>query len=116
MAEMTGGELLLKCLKAEGATTLFGVLDGSYNAFLAKLNDYEIKYIAPRHEAAAAHIAEAWARGARCWLRSNKKLRSAKNTRTLKNIVKRRRIDPVPFTLRFRKTSCAARVIRIRSR
>jgi acetolactate synthase-1/2/3 large subunit len=62
MAEMTGGELLLKCLKAEGATTLFGVLDGSYNAFLAKLNDYEIKYIAPRHEAAAAHIAEAWAR------------------------------------------------------
>ncbi|MBI5080271.1 MAG: hypothetical protein HZB17_03055, partial [Chloroflexi bacterium] len=46
MAEMTGGELLLKCLKAEGATTLFGVLDGSYNAFLAKLNDYEIKYIA----------------------------------------------------------------------
>jgi hypothetical protein len=31
MAEITGGALLLKCLKQEGVTTLFGVLDGSFN-------------------------------------------------------------------------------------
>ncbi len=62
MTTITGGELLLKCLKAEGAEMIFGVLDGSFNAWLAKLKDYEIGYICPRHEAAAAHMAEAWAR------------------------------------------------------
>lgn len=62
MPEITGGELLLKCLKEEGVTTIFGVLDGSYNAFLAKLDAYGMRLIAPRHEAAAAHMADAWAR------------------------------------------------------
>jgi acetolactate synthase-1/2/3 large subunit len=62
MTEMTGGELLLKCLKEEGVTALFGVLDGSFNPFLAKLDEYGMRFINPRHEAAAAHMAEAWAR------------------------------------------------------
>ncbi|NUQ37822.1 MAG: thiamine pyrophosphate-binding protein [Caldilineales bacterium] len=62
MTQMTGGELLLKCLKAEGASMMFGVLDGSFNAFLAKLKEYDMGYLCPRHEAAAAHMAEAWAR------------------------------------------------------
>lgn len=62
MSEITGGELLLKCLKEEGVSHIFGVLDGSYNPFLAKLNDYGMRLIAPRHEAAAAHMAEAWSR------------------------------------------------------
>ncbi len=62
MTTITGGELLLKCLKAEGVEMMFGVLDGSFNAWLAKLKDYEMGYICPRHEAAAAHMAEAWAR------------------------------------------------------
>jgi len=62
MTDMTGGELLLKCLKEEGARVMFGVLDGSFNPFLAKLEKYDIRYICPRHEAAAAHMAEAWAR------------------------------------------------------
>lgn len=62
MTPITGGELLLKCLKAEGASMMFGVLDGSFNAFLAKLKDYNMGYLCPRHEAAAAHMAEAWAR------------------------------------------------------
>ena len=62
MTEMTGGELLLRCLKQEGIDTLFGVLDGSYNPFLAKLDSYGMRLVAPRHEAAAAHMAEAWAR------------------------------------------------------
>lgn len=62
MVEMTGGELLLKCLKEEGVTTLFGVLDGSFNPFLAKLAEYDMRFVNPRHEAAAAHMGEAYAR------------------------------------------------------
>ena len=62
MTDITGGELLLKCLKEEGASVMFGVLDGSFNPFLAKLEKYDMRYICPRHEAAAAHMAEAWAR------------------------------------------------------
>lgn len=62
MREIKGGELLLQCLQAEGVTTLFGILDGSFNAFLAKLNDYGMRFINARHEAAAVHMAEAWAR------------------------------------------------------
>jgi len=62
MTHITGGELLLKCLKEEGVSVMFGVLDGSFNPFLAKLDEYGIRLIAPRHEAAAAHMAEAWAR------------------------------------------------------
>lgn len=62
MAEITGGELLLKCLKQEGVTTLFGILDGSFNPFLAKLEEYDMRFVNARHEAAAAHMAEAWAR------------------------------------------------------
>jgi acetolactate synthase-1/2/3 large subunit len=59
---MTGGELLLRCLKEEGVSVLFGVLDGSFNPFLAKLHEYDIRFVNPRHEAAAAHMAEAWSR------------------------------------------------------
>ena len=62
MSEMTGGELLLKCLQGEQVTTLFGVLDGSFNPFLAKLDEYGMRFVNPRHEAAAAHMAEAYAR------------------------------------------------------
>ncbi len=62
MTEMTGGELLLKCLKQEGVSVLFGILDGSFNPFLAKLDEYEMRFINTRHEAAAAHMADAWAR------------------------------------------------------
>ena len=62
MTPITGGELLLKTLKLEGIDRIFGVLDGSYNAWLAKLDEYGIDYVCPRHEAAAAHMAEAYAR------------------------------------------------------
>jgi len=62
MGEITAGELLLKCLKQEGVSTLFGVLDGSYNPFLEKLDKYGMRFINARHEAAAAHMAEGWAR------------------------------------------------------
>ena len=59
MTQMTGGELLLKCLKAEGVSTIFGLLDGSHNSFLTKLQAYDMRFVSARHEAAAAHMAEA---------------------------------------------------------
>ena len=62
MTDITGGELLLRCLKEEGVSVLFGILDGSFNPFLAKLDEYGMRFINPRHEAAAAHMAEAYAR------------------------------------------------------
>ena len=62
MTEMSGGELLLKCLREEGVSVLFGILDGSFNPFLTKLDEYGIRFINPRHEAAAAHMADAWSR------------------------------------------------------
>jgi acetolactate synthase-1/2/3 large subunit len=62
MTEISGGELLLACLKEEGVSILFGVLDGSFNPFLARLGEYGMRFINARHEAAAAHIAEAYAR------------------------------------------------------
>jgi acetolactate synthase-1/2/3 large subunit len=62
MTEITGGELLLKCLKEENVSAMFGVLDGSFNPFLAKLDEYGIRFINARHEAAAAHMAGAYAR------------------------------------------------------
>lgn len=62
MSTMTGGELLLKCLREEGVTALFGILDGSFNPFLAKLDEYGMRFVNTRHEAAAAHMAEAWSR------------------------------------------------------
>ncbi len=62
MSQITGGELLLKCLQSAGITTMFGVLDGSHNPILAKLNEYGIRFVTARHESAAAHMADAWAR------------------------------------------------------
>ena len=47
MTTISGGELLLQCLHNEGVDMLFGVLDGSFNAFLAKLDDYAMSYICP---------------------------------------------------------------------
>jgi len=62
MPDITGGELMLRCLREEGITTLFGILDGSFNPFLAKLDAYGMRFINARHEAAAAHMADAWSR------------------------------------------------------
>jgi acetolactate synthase-1/2/3 large subunit len=61
MAEITGGELLLRCLVQEEIDHIFAVPDVSYNPVLGKLRDYGVRLISPRHEAAAAHMAEALA-------------------------------------------------------
>jgi acetolactate synthase-1/2/3 large subunit len=58
MAEISGGELLLKCLKKEGVTRIFGIPDFAYNTLLGKVTEYGIRWITPRHESAAAHMGQ----------------------------------------------------------
>lgn len=62
MTQVTGGERLLQTLHRFGVDTIFGVLDGSHNPILAVINKYGMRFISARHEAAAVHMAEAWAR------------------------------------------------------
>ena len=62
MGEITGGELILKHLAQEKVSHIFGVPDFAYNPILGKLDKYGIRFITPRHEAAAAHMADAFYR------------------------------------------------------
>jgi acetolactate synthase-1/2/3 large subunit len=62
MAAMKGGELLLKCLVQEKVRTIFAVPDVAYNPLLGKLKEYGVRLVPPRHEAAAAHMADGWSR------------------------------------------------------
>jgi thiamine pyrophosphate-dependent acetolactate synthase large subunit-like protein len=53
MGEITGGELILKHLAQENISHIFGVPDFAYNPILGKLDKYGIRFVTPRHEAAA---------------------------------------------------------------
>ncbi|MBS7608878.1 MAG: thiamine pyrophosphate-binding protein [Thermoproteota archaeon] len=63
MARITGGEVLKRCLVQEGVKYIFGVPgDQLYPLLDAIYKDKRIEFITMRHEAAAAHAADAWAR------------------------------------------------------
>jgi acetolactate synthase-1/2/3 large subunit len=66
MAEITGGELLLKCLHAEKVRFVHAITDGTYMMFLEALerlgDEFGMRLIVPRHEAAAAHACDAYTR------------------------------------------------------
>ncbi|MEM3766648.1 MAG: thiamine pyrophosphate-binding protein, partial [Candidatus Bathyarchaeia archaeon] len=63
MARLTGGEVLKRCLVQEGVRYVFGVPgDQLYPLLDALYKDERINFITMRHEAAAAHAADAWAR------------------------------------------------------
>lgn len=63
MAQMTGGEIIVKCLKQEGAKYIFGVPgDQMYPVLDAIYQDKTIDFISFRHEQSAANAADAWAR------------------------------------------------------
>ncbi len=57
MAQITGGELLLRCLQKERVEWVFGLPDFGYDPLLLHLADYGMRLIPPRHEAAAVHMA-----------------------------------------------------------
>jgi acetolactate synthase-1/2/3 large subunit len=62
MAEITGGELLLRCLHAEGVRRVYAIPDGTYNIVLEAMQrlakEIPCELVVPRHEAAAAHMAD----------------------------------------------------------
>jgi len=66
MGEITGGELLVRCLHAEGVKHIHAITDGTYMMVIEALerlgNDLGIRLIVPRHEAAAAHACDAYTR------------------------------------------------------
>lgn len=62
MEETTGGRIIAQMLKNEGVKTFFGIIDGTYLQLFAHLVEEGIEMITPRHEAAAAHMAGAYAR------------------------------------------------------
>ncbi|MFW9966574.1 MAG: thiamine pyrophosphate-binding protein [Candidatus Thorarchaeota archaeon] len=63
MTMLTGGEVLAKCLVEEGVKYVFGVPGDQLYPLLDSLHASDgIEFITFRHEQAAAHAADAWAR------------------------------------------------------
>lgn len=66
MSEITGGELLLRSLHAEGVREIWAIPDGTYMVFLEALErlgpELGMQLFVPGHEAAAAHAADAMTR------------------------------------------------------
>ncbi|MEX2751459.1 MAG: thiamine pyrophosphate-binding protein [Candidatus Freyarchaeota archaeon] len=63
---ISGGELLLRCIAQEKVKYIFGVVGGQWLPFIDAIyregENLGIKYIGTRHEQAAAHMADAYAR------------------------------------------------------
>lgn len=62
MSRITVGELLVRCLKAEGVDLVTGIIDGAHIPIVVHFPRYGIRYINTRHEEAAVHVAEGYAR------------------------------------------------------
>jgi len=58
----TGAQLLARGLKDLGITRIFGLCGDQVNAIFNALNEEGIEIIGTRHETAAVHMADAWAR------------------------------------------------------
>jgi thiamine pyrophosphate-dependent acetolactate synthase large subunit-like protein len=62
MAELTGSEIIAKCLKAEGVNDLFYIMGGPMLLTESKCIEQGIRMIDVRHEQAAAFSAQAYSR------------------------------------------------------
>jgi len=64
---LNGGDLVVKCLLKEGITKIFGIVGGEllkiYDAIERWGREENIDTVMVRHEQAAGHAADAWARG-----------------------------------------------------
>jgi len=61
--KLTGGDVLAECLTQEGVTKIFGVPGDQLYPFLdAICKSDQLEFVLFRHEQAAAHAADAWAR------------------------------------------------------
>lgn len=63
---MKGSDVLLKCLAKENVKYIFGIPGGQLVSFLDGIKEqgesYGLDFVMTRHEQAAAHMADAWAR------------------------------------------------------
>lgn len=59
---MTGANIFLSCLVAEGVDTVFGMPGGVILSIYEALPDYPINHILVRHEQGGAHMAEGYSR------------------------------------------------------
>ncbi len=60
--KMTGAEVVIKALEQEGVEVIFGYPGGAVIPLYDKLYDSSIKHVLVRHEQAAAHAADGYAR------------------------------------------------------
>src|SRR5512138_2104755 len=60
--KLTGSKILLECLQREGVDTVFGYPGGTVINIYNDLMDYPIHHILVRHEQAAVHAADGYAR------------------------------------------------------
>lgn len=62
MAKMNGAQMIVKSLEAEGVDTIFGLPGGTVIPLYDALYDSKINHILMRHEQAASHAADGYAR------------------------------------------------------
>lgn len=60
--KLTGAQILMESLKREGVEVMFGYPGGQVLPLFDKIYDSDIKFILTRHEQAAAHAADGYAR------------------------------------------------------
>ena len=62
MAKIDGGEMLVRGLEQEGVREVFTLHGGHLDAIYAACDAHGLRVIDTRHEQAAAHMADGWAR------------------------------------------------------
>ena len=60
--ELTGAQIFVKSLEEEGVKYLFGIPGGAVIPIFDVLYESKIKFVLSRHEQAAAHMADGYAR------------------------------------------------------
>ena len=62
MAKLTGAHLMVRALKLEGIKKIFTIVGDTILPLVDAVEDEGLEFIDTRHEAAAMHMADAWAR------------------------------------------------------
>ena len=62
LRHMNGAQILIECLKKEGVEVIFGYPGGQVLPLFDKLYDASVRFVLVRHEQAAAHAADGYAR------------------------------------------------------
>ena len=62
MAKVDGGELFIRVLEQAGIDTIFTLHGGHLDAIFQAAREREIRLVDTRHEQAAGHAADGWAR------------------------------------------------------